>query len=308
MHPYAACDHPAYLENLAETARRFPEIFRPRAEESHKGSHGTLALIGGSEGMSGALVLAATAAMYGGCGKVWAGFRQPSLPMPIIPGRPEIMLSTDGILLEREDISAWVCGCGLGLDTEAAATLFRQLKTAGQMPLLLDADALTLLARHPDLAAETGHGPLILTPHPAEAARLLHCTTAEVQADRTAAVKQLAESFHATVVLKGHRTLVAGAGGQLYENHSGNPGLASGGSGDVLSGIIGALLAQNIDAWQAACGGVWLHGAAADVLRDCQTGPAGMLAGEIAPAARWIRNRLSAYLQEADWDESGLFA
>ena len=292
MHPYSACDRPAYLEPLADTARCFPEVFRPRADDSHKGTHGTLALIGGAEGMSGALVLAATAAMYNGSGKVWAGFRQDSLPMPIIPGRPEIMLSTAVELLERDGINTWVCGCGLGLDDEAAATLLHQLQILGREPLLLDADALTLLAKHHDFKLEASNSSLIFTPHPAEAARLLHCTTADVQADRAAAVKQLAQDYRATVVLKGHRSLVADADGQFYENHSGNPGLASGGSGDVLSGLIGALLAQGISPWQAACGGVWLHGAAADVLRDSQVGPIGMLAGEIAPAARWLRNRL----------------
>ena len=111
-----------------------------------------------------------------------------------------------------------------------------------------------------------------------------------MQSDRATAVRRLAERFRAVVVLKGHRSLVCGGNGMLYENLSGNAGLATAGSGDVLSGIIGSLLAQGIEPFQAACGGVWLHGAAADVLRASGVGEIGLLAGEIAPAARWLRN------------------
>lgn len=283
------------LARFAGPARRFPHLFRARDPESHKGSFGTLGIIGGCAGMSGAVVLAAAAAIYSGCGKVWAGFNQPALPMPLIPERPEIMLATATELQKHPDIGAWVAGCGLGLHDPSAELLYRQLALSSEQPLLLDADALTLVSQHPDLAAACKlHPKLVLTPHPAEAARLLGCTTAEIQSDRPTAVRYLSETFGgATVVLKGHRSLVASPSGTLYTNDSGNPGLATAGSGDVLSGILGALLAQGIPTEEAVCGGVWLHGAAADVLRDSQTGETGMLSGEIAPAARWLRNRLT---------------
>lgn len=281
-------------EHLVQTAAQFPNVFCPRAAESHKGTYGTLAVIGGATGMSGAVVLAATAAMYQGCGKVWAGFNQAALPFAVIPERPEIMLATAEQLCRRDDISAWVVGCGLGLQKDAQHIITWALQHTQQQPLLLDADALTLLARsQTNRESAKQHGCLILTPHPAEAARLLQATTADIQANRMEAAKSISQTFNALTVLKGHQSLVATPDGQVYTNTSGNAGLATAGSGDVLSGIIGSLLAQGIDAQEAVQAGVWLHGAAADVLRDSQIGESGMLAGEIAPAARWLRNRLT---------------
>lgn len=270
----------------------FPELFTPRPRDSYKGTFGTLGIIGGSSGMSGAVILAATAAIYSGCGKVWAGFNQTALPMPIIPNRPEIMLACANELLHRDDISAWVAGCGLGLSTIAAEILKHTIAHAHHTPLLLDADAITLLAHHEELShLAKVHPHLILTPHPTEAARLLHSDTATVQANRDKAVRQLAQNYHATVVLKGQYSLVCAHPDTdtIYRNESGNPGLSTAGSGDVLSGIIGSLLAQGISTWQAVCGGVWLHGAAADYLAS-QHGEKGMLAGELPEAARYIRN------------------
>ena len=280
-----------------QTALAFPDVFRPRAQESHKGTYGTLAIIGGATGMSGAVVLAATAAMYQGCGKVWAGFNQATLPFAIIPERPEIMLATATQLMERNDVSARVIGCGFGLDGLSEQLLPQILSIHHDQPLLLDADALTLLARSSELAeglkSYKHYKHIVLTPHPAEAARLLSADTQSVQADRQKAVTEISRKYGATVVLKGHHTLVATADGIVYTNASGNAGLATAGSGDVLSGIIGSLLAQGIPTFQAACAGVWLHGAAADVIKHSSQIETGMLAGEIAPVARWLRNILS---------------
>ncbi|WP_107687861.1 NAD(P)H-hydrate dehydratase [Neisseria wadsworthii] len=285
------------LTRFTESAKQFPNIFKARAVDSHKGTHGTLGIVGGAAGMSGAVVLAAAAAIYSGCGKVWAGFNQSALPMPLIPERPEIMLATAATLQKRNDITAWVIGCGLDLEASGTLLLHTQFTLSHDIPLLLDADALTLVAHDENLAATCREHPaLVLTPHPAEAARLLGSSTAAVQADRVAAVQCLSETFNATVVLKGRHSLVAEPGAALYTNTSGNAGLATAGSGDVLSGIIGALLAQGIPIGEAVRGGVWLHGAAADVLRDSQIGEIGMLSGELAPAARWLRNRLVAAL------------
>ncbi len=271
----------------------FPSVFMPRPLDSHKGTFGTLAIIGGSQGMSGAIVLASTAAMYTGCGKVWAGFHQKTLPMPIIAQHPEIMLACAHELLMREDISAWVTGCGLGLDEDAVIVLEKVLSKPINTPLLLDADALTLLSQHAQLSTlAQQHAHLILTPHPTEAARLLGISTADIQADRHTAVKAIAQKYQATVVLKGHHSLVyAFDNDTLYTNLSGNPGLATAGSGDVLSGVIGALCAQGIDNWQATCAGVWLHGAAADYLVSQIGGEIGLLSSELPHAVRYIRNR-----------------
>ncbi|MCS4533781.1 NAD(P)H-hydrate dehydratase [Neisseria montereyensis] len=283
-----------HLSEQVQAATHFPDIFIPRDADSHKGTHGTLAVIGGAVGMSGAIILAATAALYNGCGKVWAGFNQNMLPLPVIPEHPEIMLATAAVLQRRQDISAWVVGCGLDVYNDALHIVQMRLEADSDKPLLLDADALNLLARHKTELEESAqdYHTLVLTPHPAEAARLLGITTAEIQADRVAAVQRISEMFQAYTVLKGNQTLVCDPNGQLYTNHSGNPGLGTAGSGDVLSGIIGSLLAQGIETWQAVCGGVWLHGAAADVLRDSEIGETGIVAGEVAPAARWLRNQI----------------
>ena len=270
MNPsYTLPDTPDFFQ----TTSQFPDVFTPRQAESHKGTYGTLAIVGGASGMSGAVVLASTAAIYQGSGKVWAGFNQASLPFAVIPERPEIMLATAEDLLKRSDISAWVVGCGMGLDETANQILNTALTHNQDAPLLLDADALTLLARsQPETRkAAQRRSNLVLTPHPAEAARLLGTSTQTVQQDRMSAVQTISATFQA-----------------------GNAGLATAGSGDVLSGIIGSLLAQGLPPFQAACAGVWLHGAAADVIKHSIGVEAGMLAGEIAPAARWLRNRLMA--------------
>lgn len=222
---------------MLQTALRFPHVFKARAEDSHKGTFGTLAVVGGSAGMSGAPVLAASAAMYLGCGKVWVGFNQDTLPFAVIAGFPEIMLDTADSLAKRQDINAWVVGCGLGTGRAAVGTLAGILTEHTDKPVLLDADALNILSTD----AETrnlarGCKNLILTPHPAEAARLLGTTVAQVQADRTAAVRKIGAIFGATVVLKGHKTLVAASDTEIYVNESGNAGLATAGSGDVLGG------------------------------------------------------------------------
>lgn len=279
---------------MLQTALRFPHVFKARAEDSHKGTFGTLAVVGGSAGMSGAPVLAASAAMYLGCGKVWAGFNQETLPFSVIAGFPEIMLDTADGLTKRQGINAWVVGCGLGTGRAAVGTLAGILAEHTDKPVLLDADALNILSTD----AETrnlarGCENLILTPHPAEAARLLGTTVAQVQADRTVAVRKIGAIFGATVVLKGHKTLVAAPDTEIYVNESGNAGLATAGSGDVLGGIIGSLLAQDVPVFEAACAGVWLHGAAADVIKESAGIAAGLLAGEIAPAARWLLNRIT---------------
>ncbi len=162
--------------------------------------------------------------------------------------------------------------------------------------MLLDADALNLLAAHPVLAARIARraGSTLITPHPAEAARLLASSTDEVQADRVGAALKLAQRFKAHVALKGCGTVIAHPDGRWRINATGNPGLASGGSGDVLSGMAGALLAQGWPAAAALSCAVLLHGAAADVLAAADAGPIGIAAGELIPVARTLLNRLIA--------------
>ncbi|MDO5091785.1 MAG: NAD(P)H-hydrate dehydratase, partial [Cardiobacteriaceae bacterium] len=276
----------------------FPALFAPRAPDSHKGDHGTLAILGGAAGMSGAIVLAASAALISGCGRVFAAFCQPALPAPWIAGYPEIMLATARDIFERDTIDTWAIGCGLGTDSAAHAALARLIDhchTRAQ-PLLLDADALNLLAQDPALAARLAAANIlkILTPHPGEAARLLGSSARAINAQRDASALALAERYCAWIVLKGQHSRIASPDGRCFTNPSGNAALATAGSGDVLTGIIAALLAQRIPVEQAVRGGVWLHGAAADHFLHRGVPLAGLLAGEIAPAARQLRQRLAA--------------
>jgi hydroxyethylthiazole kinase-like uncharacterized protein yjeF len=265
----------------------FRACLKPRERNSHKGSYGSLAVIGGASGMTGAALLAARAGLKLGAGRVFAGLLQ---TLAVDPVQPELMLRSPGDALAQA--TALVVGPGMG-DSDAAVDIIRRVASA-DFPLLLDADALNLLAAHPVLASQIARrsAATVVTPHPAEAARLLATSTDAIQADRVAAALELAHRFKADVALKGCGTVVAHPDGSWRINTSGNPGLASGGSGDVLSGITGALLAQGWPAAAALCGAVHLHGAAADALVASGAGPIGIAAGELIPVARTLLNRL----------------
>lgn len=266
-----------------------PALFTPRPADAHKGTSGTVAIVGGGQGMVGALLLAARAALKGGAGKVLVGFAQASSPLACDPLQPELMLRDAASLYQANlPADAWVAGCGLGTGADAVAALKALFARRGDTPLILDADGLNLLAG--GVLTPWGPGPVVLTPHAAEAARLLGSTAREVQADRLAAVRALATRHGAWVVLKGAGTLVCRPDGHCWVNTTGNPGLATAGTGDVLAGMLGSLVAQGIALEQAVPGAVWLHGAAADALVAAGVGPIGLTAGELADAARQLRN------------------
>ena len=256
-----------------------------RPKNTHKGSFGSLAVIGGSHGMSGAALLAGRAALQLGAGRVFLGLLA---PLAVDPVQPELMLRDVDDALQQATTA--VIGPGLGLTAQALATL-RRLASA-DFPVLFDADALNLLAAHPVLAAQVARrvAPTVLTPHPAEAARLLATTVDAVQADRVAAALMLARRFDAHVALKGCGTVVARPDGRWRINTTGNAGLATAGTGDVLSGFTGALLAQHWPAAAALNCAVHLHGAAADALVAAGQGPQGLTAGELIQPARHLLN------------------
>lgn len=266
------------------------DSLRPRRQNSHKGSFGDVAVLGGARGMAGAAVLAARAALYGGAGRVFAAMLDPGMSMD--PLQPEIMFR-DAAGLDFSCRSV-VAGPGMG-SADAAIHLFGQV-LAARAPLVVDADALNLTSARRELqeALAAHGGPLVLTPHPLEAARLLGVTAAIVQADRLEHARELAMRFNCVVVLKGAGSVIARPDGFVAVNTSGNPGLATGGSGDVLAGFCGALLAQGWPAWEAALGAVWMHGAAADWLVADGTGPIGLTAGELPKAIRSVFNALVA--------------
>lgn len=262
-----------------------------RRQNSHKGSFGDVQVVGGAAGMTGAAILAALAALKTGSGRVLLGFVDAAHAQSGIAGHPELMCR----LAADMDFAAAtvVIGPGLGDGVDAQALVARACTSA--RALVLDADGLNLVAGSPvlqrQLAERSMQRPTLITPHPLEAARLLGMSAAAVQADRLKAATALAERFCATVVLKGSGTVIAHAGG-LTINPTGNPALASGGTGDVLAGICGALLAQGWPAHQAALAAVWIHGAAADALVAAGIGPVGVTASEIIDAARTVLNRL----------------
>jgi ADP-dependent NAD(P)H-hydrate dehydratase / NAD(P)H-hydrate epimerase len=271
----------------------FDGFLPPRDFATNKGTFGSLAVVGGDTGMCGAPILAARAALYTGAGKVHVAMLGDGAP-PYDPPHPELMLHPiDTLPLDSMD--ALAVGCGMGHRERATRVLHDVLPL--DVPKLFDADALNLIAKDPALAAEvTARGvqgdPCILTPHPLEAARLLGSDVATVQRDRLSAARALAARFASVIVLKGTGTLIAAPDGRVAINPTGNAALATGGTGDVLGGIIGALLAQHLPRYEAALAGVFLHGLAADTLTAQGHGPAGLTAGELAPMVRTLLNRL----------------
>ncbi|MCT9071759.1 NAD(P)H-hydrate dehydratase [Cupriavidus gilardii] len=276
----------------ANTPARFAAALPGRRHASHKGSFGTLAVIGGSIGMVGAPLLGARAALHLGAGRVHIGFLADPAP-PFDPAHPELMLHPVD-RLRLHEMSALVAGPGMGTGEDAGRWLETALRA--DTPAVLDADALNLLAADAALAAlaKAGTAPRVLTPHPLEAARLMGCTVAEIQRDRLGAARALAAQWQAVVVLKGSGTVIAGGDeNAIAINPTGNAGLATAGTGDVLAGMIGALLAQGMAAEPAALAAVWLHGRAADRLVAGGEGPAGLTAGELPRAARHELNALN---------------
>ena len=265
-------------------------LLPPRPLNSHKGTYGSVGIIGGAQGMVGAALLAARAALKCGAGRVYAGLLASDAPLVDLL-HPELMLRPVDAVLRLDHLSALAIGPGLGDSPDAAEYLDWALESAAA--LVIDADALNQIAATAALKNKLKQIVTIkiLTPHPAEAARLLGCAISKVQEDRVAAALQLAREYNAGVVLKGAGSICAWPDGHWAINTSGNPGLAAAGMGDVLTGIIVALLAQNVDERHALTAGVYLHGAAADQLVSQGYGPIGLTASEIIDAARAILNR-----------------
>lgn len=254
----------------------FPRVLRPRVKNSHKGDYGSVAVIGGTDGMIGASILAARAALISGAGRVTLECRAEHAPH-VDMVYPEIMFATKPVNLE--DFDAIVLGCGLGTSAEAKARVIEALNC--QKPLILDADALNIIAADIKLQdmVLARRAPTVLTPHPGEAARLLRRGTAGVTADRVAACRELAVQTGAIVVLKGAGTVISMRSSRTWINPTGSPMLATGGSGDVLAGMIGAMFAQGYDMVESVLAAVYFHGLSAEGLE------AGFTAGEIAPNA-----------------------
>jgi NAD(P)H-hydrate epimerase len=288
-----------HLLDAEELAALVPE--RPAA--GHKGDFGHVLIVAGSPGKAGAAILAARAAVRAGTGLVTAAVPEPllatvdlgsvesmTLALPAGPGGQLAAAAVDRLLAAAEGKQAVALGPGLGQEEETAEAIRRLVREIA-LPLVIDADGINAFAgRAGEIAGRRQAGrETVLTPHPGELGRLLGISTAEVQADRVAAARRAAQETGAVVVLKGHLTLVAipGAAGEgepeVHVNPTGNSGMATGGTGDVLTGLLAGLLAQGLPAGEAACLAVYLHGLAGDLVA-ARRGDRGLAAGDLAEA------------------------
>lgn len=276
----------------------FHQHIRPRRHNSHKGDYGDAGIIGGASGMVGAGLLAGRAALRLGAGRIFVNLLDELAPR-VDALTPEIMLRSTECVLNQA--SALAIGPGLGQSDPARAALAQALERP--VPLVIDADALNLLAEDPALHQRCTHrrAPTLMTPHPGEAARLLATDTATIQSDRVQAAKTLSERYNALVVLKGAGSIIAMPDGRWFINATGHPGMASGGMGDVLCGLLTALLAQGWPADAALLAASHLHGAAADRLAREGIGPIGLTASEVSDAARGVFNGWLAQSSFRQW-------
>ncbi|OGW50366.1 MAG: hypothetical protein A2078_12860 [Nitrospirae bacterium GWC2_57_9] len=266
-------------------------LLQPRAADAHKGTFGHLLVVAGSLGKAGAAVMAARSALRSGAGLVSVAtpnsqvaiVQQQIVEAMCIPSAESID-GTLGIGAETELLKQasrmTACAIGPGLSTHyETVTTVRNMVQHMSLPLVIDADGLNALAGSLDLLKKL-KAPVVLTPHPGEMARLLGVSTADVQKDRIDVASGFAAKYKVTVVLKGAGTVVASPDGSIFINSTGNPGMATGGTGDVLTGMIGSFLAQGYTAPQAACLGVYLHGFAGDIVAR-EKGEPGMIAGDL---------------------------
>ncbi len=274
------------------TQREFNlQVLKPiiRTADSHKGSHGSVAVVGGNIGMLGAALLSGRAAFAAGAGKVWLNVVDQRLAVD--PFAPELMIrSHDGDLTVA---NALAVGPGLGVDEVAHASLERCF-IQSHIPTVFDADALNMIAQSERYRERLTHrsSMAILTPHPAEAGRLLGCDASDIQANRLQSATKIAQRYQSIVLLKGHQTLIFHPNGDYVVNASGGPALAVAGQGDVLTGVIAALLAQGIGAFDAASLGAYIHGLAGDLYTEQAQGHIGLTASKMPPLISQVLNRL----------------
>ncbi len=287
---YTSCQPSAWRIDAAARLREWGR----RPQTAHKGQFGHVLVAGGDYGTAGAVILAASAAARCGAGLISCASRAEHVPA-ILAQRPEVMAQPLSEIAELSPFidraSVIVVGPGLGQGDWGRSILDQCL--AAEAPLLMDADALNLIAAAPQAYVQRCNEQpkrlRVMTPHPGEAARLLACSVAELQSDRFAACQALAQRYHAVVLLKGAGTVISDAR-RCWVNEGGNPGMASGGMGDVLSGMIAALIAQGLDGASACCLGAALHCRAAD--RAARAGQRGLLAMDVVAELRSVINEV----------------
>ncbi len=272
-----------------------PVNFPKRLAASHKGDNGLLLTVGGGLGMPGAIRLASEAALRCGAGLVSVSCHQQN-QLSVVNGRPELMLAptTGGLLSQSQQFKkakGYLIGPGLGRGSEAEQLfqLVCEITRLNNKSMVVDADALTLLSQRKEY-----YNNWVLTPHPKEAATLLHCDVAAIEADRFAAIRAIANQYGGVCLLKGAGTLISD-GKRVHINNSGNAGMASGGMGDVLSGVISALVLQSDNLFYATCLAAYIHGAAADIIA-CNNGQRGLLASDLfIPLQQILNGKIVSY-------------
>ena len=291
---------PRAIEEIAPRGRFLERddlrhLIHPRPENAHKGMYGHPLVIAGSRGKSGASLLASRAALRTGAGLVTAAIPE-TIASIVAAGQAELMTepvadrdghfdgahAPDALKMILAGKSALIAGPGIGVseDTKRLVEWLIAEACEPQRPLLLDADGLNALAEFGCESTKRARGAVVLTPHPGEAARLLGVSTTVINADRISAARRLAERTGASVLIKGARSVIASPAGDIYINSTGNPGMATPGMGDALSGIVGALLGQHMTALDALALGVFLHGYAADRVAS-RLGRVGYIAGDL---------------------------
>lgn len=269
-------------------------LIAKRNHNSHKGTYGRVAIIAGSRGMTGALFLSSQGALRTGSGLVYT----------IIPESLETVMSIklteaiirpikdkdtghflkdsiEPIIKEVKEMDCIALGPGIGVDKDRIQLVSEIIRDT-KVPMGVDADGINCIAENIEILNQ-GKGPIIITPHPGEMARLLNKDIQEIEKNRQYYSQYISEKYNIIVVLKGNKTIVTSPEGQTYINKTGNPGMATAGSGDVLTGIIASLLGQRLDPFDAAKLGVYLHGLAGDITRD-RLGEYGMIASDIIEA------------------------
>jgi hydroxyethylthiazole kinase-like uncharacterized protein yjeF len=263
------------------------QLLPTRVPTAHKGDFGHILVVGGDYGYGGAAIMAAQAAAHSGAGLI-SLYTRPEHVSAMLCRQPEVMAHHQHLNQLVSRATVLLLGPGIGSSSWSLALLSQLLGSA--LPMLIDADGLNYLASlSPETQQQLRRDNWVLTPHPGEAARLLATSTKRIQQDRLAAVQQLQHRFGGTILLKGRGSVICGPKQQLAQLDCGNPGMASGGMGDVLSGVIAALLAQGLSGFEAASVGAWLHSTAADHQAAIQ-GQRGLLATAILPQLSKLLN------------------
>lgn len=303
-----------FLKNELTESEMVRRTLPPYDENTHKGTRGRVVIVAGATGLTGAAALSAYGAQRIGAGLVTVACPESLIPIlgakltePMTAPVPEVeggflsLRATGRILYLTTNVNAVVIGPGIGRHRETAQ-LLREVLTKLTVPMVVDADALNLLGGQLDIFKAVRVS-AILTPHPGEAAWLLKTTISEVEQNRVKVAKQIAEGYNVTVVLKGRFTVIAAPDGRVRINPTGNRGLATGGTGDVLSGIVGGLLAQRLSPFDAATAGVYLHGLAGEKASR-RLGPDGLLAGDLLPLLPRLLRQIRENDREPLWRPS----